>query len=188
MNKKIIVPVLTAAMVGAAAFGVSKASAQATDDGSLSIVERLATRFNLNQDEVKAVFEEEHAEREAEMQQRIEDRLDEAVAAGELTEAQKLLILDKHEELRADMELKMGYEWSNFGSMTEEERQAAMEAKREEMETHRAELEAWAAANGIDMKHLMVMGKFHGGGGPGHFKIKFSEDGATADVTETVAE
>lgn len=167
MNRRnIIVPVLAVVTAGAVALGASQVSAQETTDGYPSIVAKIAERFNLNQDDVKAVFDEEKTEMMEEMKARNEERLAEAVAAGEITEEQKQLILDKQAELHA----KRQSERADMQSLTEEERKAAMQAKRDEMDSRRTELETWAQENGIDMKYLMMGGRRgHGFGGPGRF-------------------
>lgn len=105
------------------------------------MVQKLAERFGLNQDELKSFFEEEREAHQEKMQAQFEERLNQAVADGKITEAQKQLILQKHEELRAA-------------------RQENREEKQEDRETRRAELEAWAKEKGIDMKFFSM------GGGP----------------------
>ena len=103
-----------------------------------SLVERIASRFNLNKDDVQNVFNEDREARQAQMEQRFEERLSEAVSKGTLTEEQKSLVLAKHEELQKERE-------ANFESrqgMTPEERRA--DAKK-----HREEMEAWAKTNNI---------------------------------------
>lgn len=103
-----------------------------------SLIERIASRFNLSTSDVQSVFDEDRKEHQAEMEQRFEERLSEAVANGTVTEEQKALILAKHEELQKERE-------ANFESrkdMTPEERRADAEKHREEMKT-------WAEANNI---------------------------------------
>src|SRR5688572_430143 len=84
----------------ATVLGLSTASA-ATQDRHTSLADKIATRFNLNKDEVQQFFEEDHASMEAEHQARIEERLTQAVKDGKLTEDQKAKILAKHAELKA---------------------------------------------------------------------------------------
>jgi len=67
------------------------------------IIERLAERFNLNEEDVQEVFNEVHEERQAEMHARFEERLSDAVAEGKITEEQKALIETKHEEIEGRM-------------------------------------------------------------------------------------
>jgi hypothetical protein len=68
-------------LAGLAGLGVASAatSGGAGPDG---IIDKLVTKFNLDRGEVEAVFEEQRAEREAERQQKVEDRLSKAVEDG----------------------------------------------------------------------------------------------------------
>jgi hypothetical protein len=166
--------------LGAVAFGASSVSAQSADGAYPSIITKIAERFSLNQDEVKAVFDEERASHQAEMQQQNEEMLTAAVAAGELTEEQKQAILAKHAEMKTARDAQM----ESMQSLTQEERQAAMVSKRSERETQRAELEAWAEAQGIDMKYSLMGGnRGHSGmGGPGFH----GQDDATIETDTEV--
>jgi hypothetical protein len=67
------------------------ASAEMTSD----IVQRLAQKFGLQETEVQAVFDEVHQERHQKMKQDMENRLNQAVQEGKITESQKQAILDK---------------------------------------------------------------------------------------------
>lgn len=72
--------------------------------GSSDFAHALASRFNLNVDEVTAFLDEQHAQHKQElfedMEDRLTDRLDQAVADGKLTAEQKASILAKHEEMK----------------------------------------------------------------------------------------
>lgn len=184
MNKKIIVPVIAAAVaLGTVAFGARSVSAQSTEGAYPSIITKIAERFNLNQDEVKAIFDEERATREVEMQQKIEEQLTAAVAAGELTESQKQAILVKQSEMKTEREAEM----KSMQSLTDEERKAAMESKKSEMETKRAELKAWAEGQGIDMKYLHI-GGHRGYGGVRGPEMHDTDDAVLESATEVEQE
>lgn len=148
MNKKTLVPAValtTLALIGLV--GVQSVSAQENQRGYESIVEKLSTKFNIDQTEVQAVFEEQHREREQYMQQRGEEKINTAVENGTITEAQKNELLALREKLHNEME--------DFSNMTQEER-------RVKMDEHRATIEAWAESNNVDMADL----NFGFGGGP----------------------
>lgn len=145
---------LTATLLGGSVFALSASAATAGDD---SLATKIATKFNLNKDEVQTVIDEVHQEhqkeRRAEMQTRLEDRLSSAVKDGKLTEEQKTKILDY-----------VSSQQSFFDSLkdkTEEERKDAIE-------THRDEVKKWAQDNGIDEKYVMFGGGMKGGMGHGH--------------------
>lgn len=145
VSKKMILPVLALGAVVSFA-GISAVSADEADAGPERMIQKLAERFNISQDDLASFFEEERQTRQEERQKDCEDRLTEAVESGELSEEQKQLILAKHEEMRQRMEDERG----NRGEESREER----EAHRAEMESRRAELEQWAEDNGIDMKYF----------------------------------
>jgi hypothetical protein len=105
--------------------GTSIASAH-SGSSSDTLVDRLATKFNLNKDEVKAVFDEERQARQDEMNAEISKELQEAVDAGKITSEQKSLIENKYKELQ---------------SAREESKNA---------------IEQWASDNNIEVKYLML--------------------------------
>lgn len=169
MNKKIIIPAaLLVTAVGTGVFLTKPVLAQEGETPHQSIIERLVARFGLNQEEVESVFQEERQDRQAEMQNQFEAKLDEAIAAGELSEDQKALILAKHEELRQQNE-NQGPKGDDWHELSAEERQAKMEEEKASREARQAELQAWAEANGIDMKYFNLgRGEFeHGPEGRG---------------------
>ncbi len=167
MNKKIIIPALTIVIGGGLLYGASQVAAHGfgSRSGNESVVTRFAEAFGKSEDEVRAVFDQLHEEHQAEMMTTFEERLSQAVADGTLTDAQKQLILDKHEELMADKESS----WETYKDMTPQERRAAMQAKHDE-------LEAWAEKNGIDLDFLGGFGRKMGmHGGHGGFGEKFGK-------------
>lgn len=135
--------------------GIESTFAQ-EDDGRSSIIEKIASTFNLSEDEVQNVFDEHREERQAERQAEKEAKLDELVSEGKLTEDQKNLIIAKMEERRAEKQENR----EEFQNMSREER-------REAKETHKAEMEAWFEENGIDQDLLKEVfgkeGKHRGG-------------------------
>jgi hypothetical protein len=154
--KKPLLVMGAVASVGVAGLAGSHAVSAATSSPHDSLVDRIASKFNLNKDEVAKVFEEEKAVHHAEMQQKMEERLDTAVADGKITEEQKAKILAKLEELRKGHEL-----WKD---KTPEERHNA------KLELHQG-LEQWAEDNDIplDLLHFKMHVK-HGGPGMGFVK------------------
>jgi hypothetical protein len=126
-----------------------------------SLIQKLVERFGLNQEEIEAVFEETRDAKRAEMEQRHEERLNEAVQSGELTEEQKNLILQKKEKLHTQREQYRDQD------LTRKEWQ-------ELREQHRADIKEWADENGIDTKYLMGP---KGGRGPGgeRFNQRYQE-------------
>ncbi len=118
-------------VIAGSLIGANAASAQ-TSSGS-SLVDKIVAKFNLNKDEVQAVFDEERTKQQAERAAEMSDRLQEKVDSGDITAEQKTLI---------------------------EQKLAEQQTARE---TERTELEKWASDNGIDAKYLMGGGRGHMG-------------------------
>lgn len=134
---------LTVFVIGALSLagvgGVVSAASKNLDD---SLAQRLATKFNLNKDDVSAELssyrQERDAARESEMKQKMEESLQKKVEEGKLTSEQKTALLSKLEELHKKHEESR----ESGEDKSEEERKT-------EMETERAELESWASEQGI---------------------------------------
>jgi hypothetical protein len=147
---KIWMPLAAAAVIGSVVYGTT--TVNAASDGSdqrATLIQKLADKLGVDKAKVQAVFDEDRTAREADRQKSYEDRLNQAVKDGKLTEEQKTKVLAKHHELEAKMQAAR----DTFRDKTEAERHTAMEATR-------TEIEQWAKDTGIDAKWLM-------GGGPG---------------------
>lgn len=144
-------------VVGASFFATTQTYAQDKTDMQTNLVQKIASKFNLNKDDVQKVFEEDRQEHHVQMQKDFEDRMSQLVKDGKITEEQKTKILAKFKEMEASHEAEM----DQMKSMTREERQAKMKA-------HKDELEKWAKDNGIDLsvlfdghKGMMIRGGKH---------------------------
>ena len=149
-NKQTVLVLLVLGLVAVGAiFGMALVAVAAEDiDDYPPIIQALAERFNLNADDVKEVFDEQHEVRKEEMLKSKEERLDEAVEEGQLTEKQKDELLERQEEMNAKMaELK---------DLPPQERFEAMKEIKEDFQ-------AWLEESGIDLKGV------YGGFGKGHF-------------------
>ncbi len=144
VSKKSLAVVAAVAATGFAGIaGMQAVSAQADNttgspagsaaSGPAALIQKLAEKFNLNQDEVKAVFDEERQSRETERETERSERLQQAVDDGDITAEQKAAIEAKQKELKAAMD------------------------------TERQALESWAIDNDIDAKYLMMSGPRGGG-------------------------
>lgn len=147
MKNKIILTALAITSAGAVALGTSTVSAQQTTATETypPIVQKLAQRFGLNEHEVQAVFDEAQAEHHQQMQKRIEDRLQQAVSDGTLTQEQFEAIKLKHQELHQQRTSALD-DWRRKGHG---ERQRLMQ-------THREELKNWYEANGLTFDQLFL--------------------------------
>ncbi len=170
--RKTVIVTAAVAAIGLGALGAT-ASAQ-TDSGGTTLVDKIAQQFNLKKEDVQKVFDQHKTERRATMEARYEERLNQAVKDGKLTEEQKTKILAKHKELmkeiEADREANKGKR-EDFQNKTEAERKALMEQRKAEMDKKKSEIEAWEKENNIPTGYLMFgggQGGMRGPGGPGH--------------------
>lgn len=143
MNKKLILPALLVAVVGAGAVATHTSSVYAFDE-SQTFAQRFAQRFGVNQDEVEGFMQEMHQEREQQHQARMEENLDEAVTNGVISQEQKQLLIEKMNEMK-------GMHMEEMQDLTKEER--------DQLRTqHHEEFQAWAEQNGIDLEQLRPEG------------------------------
>jgi len=138
--KKVIIPTLALSALVAGAIGVKSVGAFGPSENHDTLVQKLAERFNLNQNDVEAVFEEMRTERQAERKAEFTAMLDEAVSNGKLTQEQRDAFLLKVDKKRLRMEEIRKIEDAD-------ERKKQMKALGDEMHE-------WAEANGIDLKEL----------------------------------
>lgn len=137
--------VATVGMAGLTGLGVASAAANtsSSDDPMSGIIDKIAAKFNLNKQEVRAVFEEERVTHEAEHEQRMEDRLSQAVTDGKITEEQKKKIIAKWEEIHSTMKSQA----ESLKDMTHEERRTVKEQRADELKT-------WAEENDIPEEYM----------------------------------
>jgi hypothetical protein len=154
IKKKLIFPVIALAVLGLAVLDVNFASADDSTNPQNTIVQRIAEKFGLNQNDVQAVFDQVKRDHQAEMQKKNEERLNQLVTDGKITEEQKSLILNMQKELQSQRESNK----DKFKDLTPEERKT-------QMEEERTQLGKWAKDNGIDIQYLMSFGN-RGHGGP----------------------
>lgn len=143
MKKKLLLSAAVVTLAGLSYFGTGYVSAQANDTTNTTLVQKIATKFGLNQTDVQAVFDEHRDEHHQQMQARFEEKLTQLVKDGKITEEQKTRIIAKFNEMKQQKETTR----ETMQNMTPEERKAAHDTKQEE-------LKAWAEANGIDVNVL----------------------------------
>ena len=152
--KKSLMVAGTIATLGIAGVtGLGVASAATSSTGSDNLIDKIATKFNLNRSDVEQVFEEQRAADETEHQKKVEARLDALVSEGKLTKDQKAKILTKLTELKAERES----EREAFKDKTKEEIRALMQQRHDD-------LKKWAQDNGIPLEYMPFAMKPHGMG------------------------
>jgi hypothetical protein len=145
MSKRVVIPAL--ALVIGLVFAINQVSAYGFGPHNEAMVAKFAEAFGKSEEEVLAVFDQLHEERELEMQSAFETGLNEAVASGEINEEQKQLILDKHAEMRLTHE-----------EMREEQEHLTPDDWRATRQAAHDEMEVWAEENGIDISWIMGRG------------------------------
>lgn len=121
--KPIIMSVATLATLGGATV-LSATAVNAQSNGS-TLVERIASKFNLSESDVQAVVDEIHEEKQVERQAEMSENLQDKVESGDITSEQKTLIETKQKEIQL------------------------------ERENEQNSLQKWADENNIDPKYLM---------------------------------
>jgi|SRR3989344_5415013 len=132
-KKKILLPLLgLATLIVAGAFAVNTVKADEVTDFP-PFIEKLVERFNLNESDVQTFFDEQRVEHHQAMLQNREERLNQAVSDGVITEAQKEALTNKWEEMQQERQL------------------------------HREEMQKWFEEQGIDTEVLREYAGFgHG--------------------------
>ncbi len=96
MKNKAIISIITLGMIiSITGFSMNEVSA---DDNHQSIVAAIASKFNLNEDEVEAVIDAVREERQTQMRLDREERLNKAVSDGVISTGQKDALVEKFEE------------------------------------------------------------------------------------------
>ena len=163
--KRSLIAGATIATLGLAAAGVGVASAATSDTASgTSLIDKIATTFNLNRDEVAKVFTADRQAHMAEIEQAQANRLAQAVKDGKLTQAQADHITATQKEIRDLM--------GTTDPGTQDE------ATRTSIHNKMDALRTWATDNNIDLQYVGP-GGHHGFGGPG------GPDGAAPTSTPT---
>ena len=146
MNKKYllyaIIPVATLAIYGGTVLADTKTNQINPMD---NLVNAIAQKFNLNTNDVQAVFDQQHTQmrvqRQGEMDQKFADKLAKAVTDGKLTQAQANLVISKRAELKAQM--------IDLKDKTKEEIQTIRK-------THMDSLKQWASDNNIPINYIQL--------------------------------
>lgn len=133
-------------------------TASTSTDPMSSLVDAIASKFNLNKSDVQSVFEAQRAEMEAKHESEVKAKVAQLVTDGKLTQDQADKINAKRAELQKEREANKAANQSK----TREEMKTEREAKRTALET-------WAKENGIDTTYLRYVfgGHGHHRGGPG---------------------
>jgi hypothetical protein len=136
------------------------------------LVSAIASKFNLNVSDVQAVFDAQKTKMQAQRQQSFTDRINAAVTAGKLTQAQATAILSKKAELDTFQ--------TSLQGKTAQERETAMQ-------NLGISLKQWATDNNIPAGYIFF-GGMEGGkmfGGRGAFGTVVSNNNGTIMMNVT---
>lgn len=150
MTKKTMITVAAVSVLSGGLVVATTAFAQAATNGQNgvpSLVQEIAAKFHLNTSDVQAVFTQHRQEMMEKSEQNYESYLQNLVTTGKITDAQKQLILTKHNELLSQMKNNM----SNMKSLTPAERRAQMQSTMQD-------LKSWATQNNIPLQYLRPFG------------------------------
>lgn len=160
MKKQLAIAGLVAGITAAGITGASVANAATSPDATSpmsSLVDAVASKFNLNKTEVQAVFDTQRDQTQQQRETKVTSEIAQLVTDGKITQAQA----DKINAKRAEMQQEREANKDSAGTKTRKEMKATMDDKK-------AELEQWATDNGISSDYLhYVMGGGRGQGGPG---------------------
>lgn len=137
----------TANIVGA------ESGTTSTDNPQSSLIEKIASTFNIDKSKLQTLFDEDREARQAEREAEQAERLQTLVDDGTITSAQKTAIEKKIAEMKSEREANR----DAMKDLTDEERKTKMDEER-------AALEAWAKEQGLDLSKLR--GVLGGPGGP----------------------
>ena len=158
------------ATLGSAGLAHAATSPSESNPGQ-SLIDSIAKKFNLNKDEVKKVFDEDHTAREANREQKLKDRLDQAVKDGTLTQDQADKLIAKLKEMRTTRDANR----EAMKDKTQAERKALMQAERDAYQK-------WLSDNKIPEEFGAPMGM---GGGRGHHHGDMKPDDTDTSAPDT---
>lgn len=123
-----------------------------------SLVDAIASKFNLDKSKVQSVFDEQRTKMDAERETQVASEVAQLVKDGKLTQTQADSLNAKRAELTKEREANR----TTDEGLTEDQRRANMDKRRTALDT-------WLKAQGIDQQyaHLLMGGRGHGPGGPG---------------------
>jgi hypothetical protein len=148
MTKKMFFIVAIVSVLSGGLIVATNAFAQTNTQSTVpSLVQEIASKFNLNQSDVQAVFTQHRQEMQSKMESNYETYLANLVKSGTITEEQEQLILNEHKQLMSQMQSNV----KNAKGMTPEERKAQMQAQMQNVQN-------WAKQNDINIQYLRPFG------------------------------
>jgi hypothetical protein len=148
MTKKMFLTVAIVSIFSGGLVVATNAFAQTNSQSTVpSLVQEIASKFNLNQSDVQAVFTQHREEMQSKMESNYENYHANLVKSDKITEEQEQLILNEHKQLVSQMQSNM----KDFKSMTPAERKTQMQAQMQSVQN-------WAKQNNISLQYLRPFG------------------------------
>ncbi len=142
--------------MGAASItGIGMASAASSTNGQSTLIDKLVAKFNLNKDDVQKVFDEDRASHQAEREQKMKERLDQAVKDGKISQSQEDKLIAKLKDMESQREANR----DAMKDKTEDERKTARDKER-------ADFKQWLSDNNIPEDLVPQPLGMRGHGGP----------------------
>lgn len=139
---------LATVITGVSGAGIVSAATSSSSSSGTSLVDKIASKFNLNKSDVQAVFDQDRQEHGAQMEADQKEKLATAVKDGKLTQAQADHITQVMSEIK-----------TLRGSTSPQEESDTV---RSQIKSKLDDLRTWAKSNNVDMQYIMF-----GHGGPG---------------------
>lgn len=154
MKKQLVAAgiVTAAALTGATGYTVANAATDTAGANPMSsLVQAIATKFNLKTSDVQAVFDEQKTKMDADREAEVKAQVAQLVKDGKLTQAQA----DKINAKRAELNKQRETDRAANQNLTAEQRKS-------KMEEHGAAMETWFKDNDIDARYRYLVGGGHG--------------------------
>lgn len=143
LNKSLLITAMAVIATATVGLSASAFAASNSSHGQPSLVQAIADKFHLNKSEVQQVFDQNRADHEQDRQQKLKERLDQAVKDGKLTQDQETKLLTEMQTLH------------------DQQKSSTQTDKRADMKAVHDQLEQWAKDNGIDLSQVMPAHEDH---------------------------
>ena len=163
LSKKFVATGASLAVIASTVAGVGLVSAASNDNGN-TLVDKIATKFNLNKTDVQQVFDQNREEHRAEMKAKAEEKLAQAVKDGKLTQAQADHIKSVEKEI---------------GDIIGNKKPGELDqSTRDAIKSKRDDLKKWTDEQGIKLRSFMFGPHGHGRGGHHQDQDNNSDNGS----------
>jgi len=133
----LIAATIATTTLGVGGAGLVSAATNTSSSQDTSLVDQIASKFHLNKSDVQAVFDQNHAQKQAEREQAEQDRLNQAVKDGTLTQVQADHIKQVHDQIK-----------QIIGNTSPRD---LSQDQKQQIKTLRQDLRQWAQQNNVNL-------------------------------------